>query len=122
MDTKVFLSTIRKYFQERGILSEEKFYYDEVKIEDEGVDYKGNKIKKIIFCEGYKVLENPWFRNLKWNFVKGEILTIKLKLELPDKVINQGKWIMAIGENIYRAGASYDWEHWDNLCSEKWKE
>lgn len=121
LDTKLFLNTLRKYFQERGVLCEEKFNYDAVKFEDERVDYQGIIVKKIIFCEGFKVSENPWFKNLRWNFVKGEILTIELKSDLPDKVINQGKWVMPVDKDIFRMGASYDWDHIDDVCSEDGK-
>lgn len=122
LDTKIFLDAMRKSFEDGGVLNEDGFDYGEVRLEEEGVGYKGIRAKKIIFCEGYKVVENPWFRDLKWVPAKGEILTIKIEEILPDKVMNNGKWLMPIGEGSYRVGASYHWENLDSLCTEEGRE
>lgn len=115
LDTKIFLNSMREYFSNKKVLQEEPFDYEAVEIAESSACYKGIMCKKILFCEGYKATENPWFKDLKWNPNKGEILTVKLDYPLPDKVINSGKWLLPIGRGLYRAGSSFDWDHADNL-------
>lgn len=117
LNTKIFIDVMRKYFKDRGVIKECGFDYKEVELKDEGIGYQGISAKKIIFCEGYKVIENPWFGDLKWVPAKGETLTIKFDEILPDKVINKGKWLIPMDQGCYRIGASYDWNHLDSVCT-----
>lgn len=117
LDTKLFLEVMRKYFKDQGVLHEHELDYKAIELEDEdqGVRYGDVRGRKMIFCEGYKVIENPWFADLAWVPAKGEMLTVKLDSALPERIINQGKWLMPVGEGKYRAGATYNWENLD--CS-----
>jgi glycine/D-amino acid oxidase-like deaminating enzyme len=73
--------------------------------------WKNEEFKTIIFCEGSKVIKNPWFKNLPFQPVKGEILTLKIKTnKLPKAIINRGIWIVPYGKNVYKAGSSYNWD------------
>lgn len=114
LDTKVFLSALRDFFKKNDILDEQVFSYEDIIFDESTVSYKGIQAKKIIFCEGYKVIENPWFKDLHWELAKGEILTLKLKTPLPDKIINCGKWLMPTADGLCKVGASYNWENFDN--------
>lgn len=115
LDTKIFLSAIKDFFKNNDIIEEQAFDYEEIDFNEEGLSYKGIRSKKIIFCEGYKVIENPWFKDLKWEPAKGEILTLKLKDQLPNKIINCGKWLMPLADGLCKVGASYNWEEFDDL-------
>lgn len=115
LDTKVFLSTLRTFFKDCNMLREQVFDYQELRLYGSAVSYKGIQSRTIIFCEGYKVIENPWFKHLSWEPAKGEILTLKLNTPLPDKIINCGKWLMSTSEGVYKAGASYNWEELNGL-------
>lgn len=119
LDTKIFLSAIRNFLKNNDLIEERNFDYKEIEFNDEDVIYKGIRAKKIIFCEGYKVIENPWFKDLRWEPAKGEILTLKIKDALPNKIINCGKWLMPIGEDLYKAGASHNWKEFDNLPTDE---
>lgn len=101
---------------------EHELDYNGIKLEEGSVSYGEVKGKKMIFCEGHKVIENPWFSHLPWVPAKGEMLTVRLEQGFPDKIINGGKWLMPIGEGMYRAGASYSWEDLDDVRTEKGRE
>jgi hypothetical protein len=48
-----------------------------------GINWQDISAKKIIFCEGYQAIHNPWFNYLPFQLAKGEILTLTAKQILP---------------------------------------
>ncbi|PWK28164.1 glycine/D-amino acid oxidase-like deaminating enzyme [Arcicella aurantiaca] len=110
VDLKVMLSAFRSYFLEKGILKEENF---SLKNEYEN--------QKVIFCEGFEGRNNPHFNYLPFNPVKGEILDIEIEnIELKE-IINQGAFVVPLGENKFRLGATYSWHDLDFTPTEQGK-
>src|ERR1019366_1477178 len=124
LDTRLFLDTFRNYFKTNKNLLEEKFDYDQLIISENYVNYKNYKADKIIFCEGFKTTENPYFSWLPFKLTKGEIITIKLLEQVGfdfDKVINKGVFILPVRNNIYKVGATYEWTDLTEHPTEKAK-
>ena len=82
---------------------------------------QGLKPKQIIFCEGYRLINNPWFYWLPLQAVKGEILTIESDFALPEQIINFGNWLIPIGQNRCRTGATFDRHCTDTSITEQAK-
>jgi glycine/D-amino acid oxidase-like deaminating enzyme len=122
LDTSLFLNSFKTYFQKQNQLIEEVFNYDELNILEGAAAYKGINAKKIIFCEGYRCVDNPYFKWLPFKLTKGEIITIQLSENhvIPlEKVINKGVFILPLGNNKYKAGATYEWNELNELATEK---
>lgn len=125
LDTATFLNAFRDYFLQKGCLLTEKFDPGDLSISERKVSYRNKDAEKIIFCEGYKTIHNPYFNWLPFKLTKGELLTIQLKGEytIPmDKVINKGVFILPIGNNSYKVGATYEWEDLTEQPTEKGKQ
>lgn len=120
-----FLNASREHFEKKGLLMEEQFDYKSVVFAGSGdAEYKNILCKRIIFCEGYKSTENPYFSYLPFKLTKGETLIIQLAegFEIPfDKVINKGAFILPLGNNTYKVGATYEWQELNELTTEKGK-
>lgn len=111
--TATLLNTFKEYFQKKKCVSSERFLYDDLKLEQNNVMYKGDKYKTVIFCEGFQAQFNPWFEALLFNSVKGEILTIEMEMEmgsLSNVIINKGKWCAPLNNGKWMAGATYRWD------------
>jgi glycine/D-amino acid oxidase-like deaminating enzyme len=124
LDTVQFLNAFREFFKNNEILIEEKFEYDKLVVSAYSVSYKDLQAKKIIFCEGYKTTENPYFNWLPFKLTKGEMLTIRLNERhvIPiEKVINKGVFILPLDNNEYKVGATYEWNDLTEQPSEKGK-
>lgn len=88
----------------------EQFEFDKLTITDNIVKYKNQNYDHLIFCEGYRVADNPYWNNLPFKPVKGEIIDIyapNLKLEF---ILNGLLYIIPIGDDKYKVGATYNWK------------
>jgi glycine/D-amino acid oxidase-like deaminating enzyme len=77
--------------------------------------------ERIVFCEGYRMIGNPWFSWLPLQPAKGEILTLEHQQALPDRIINFGHWLIPTGSRRVRLGATFDRENPDTLPTESGK-
>ncbi len=110
LDVALFLELAKKHFQERDLLLNEELQYNHLSFSDSGVEWKDYQAKRIIFCEGFKGAENPWFTHLPFGNTKGELLTIKAE-GLPTELIpNLGVWMLPVGDSRYKVGATFDWK------------
>lgn len=126
LDTALFLDSFRNYFKKNNCLLEEKFEYDKLILSENSVSYKDLTSDKIIFCEGYKSIDNPYFNWLPFKLTKGEILTVKIPLLGGvragfEKVINKGIFILPLGNHTYKVGATYEWNDLTEEITEKGK-
>lgn len=121
IDTKRYLQYYKSYLKERNCILVESFNYEEVNFHGDGLDYKGIKCKNIVFAEGYGMLGNPFFNYLPLDGTKGELLVIKCKdLDL-DVILNSSLYFVPLGENLFKVGATYNWDDKTNVPTEKGK-
>ncbi|MBN2069090.1 MAG: FAD-binding oxidoreductase [Opitutales bacterium] len=121
LDIPKFSSAYRAYLKDKGLLIEESLIYNDLEVVDGGVIWKGKSFKHVIFCEGWKGSNNPWFKSVAFKPAKGEMLTIRIQedVKLPDAIINRGKWLLPIDDKKCLAGASYSWKPLDSIPTEK---
>jgi glycine/D-amino acid oxidase-like deaminating enzyme len=125
LETLLFLNASSEYFRKHDLLLEERFSYNDLKILADRVNYKNTEASKIIFCEGHKNTDNPWFGHLPFKLTKGEIITVKLSHGhvIPDnKVINKGVFILPLGNNKYKVGSTYEWNELTDETTERGRE
>ena len=110
LDVALYLSKSNEFFKEEEIISEEQFDYSQLKYFETGVEYKGIVAENIVFCEGYKINQNPYFNYVPLNPTKGEVLVIRTQ-DLPNCILSQGCFVMPMGDDKYVLGATYDREN-----------
>ena len=106
VDLKVMLEAFRRYFLENGVL---KMGLDDT---DHG---------KVIYCEGFNAIHNPYFNYLPFSPVKGELLDIEIQNIDIQEIINQGAFVIPLGDDVYRLGATYSWHELDFIPTEQGK-
>jgi glycine oxidase len=124
LDTRAFLSAFRNYFLQKGCILTDKFEYGDLSISEKGVSYRNHKADKLIFCEGHKTIRNPYFKWLPFKLTKGELITVKFTGDVvipTEKVINKGVFILPLGNNTYKVGATYEWQDLSEQPTEKGK-
>lgn len=123
VNVPVLLSGLHRYFKTKKSYFSASFDYDKLKISESTVNYDVWEAKRIIFCEGFHVKNNPFFNWLPFNPVKGETLVIKPANGYDiSEIINQGSWVIPLNEGQCRVGATYSWHDLDFEITEKAKE
>lgn len=64
-----------------------------------------------IWCAGAAGLMREDFEGVSHRSAKGEILTVRIPGWKEDRILNRNGWIIPVGEDLYRVGATYDWDH-----------
>lgn len=110
LDTQALLDGMREWLRTHQAFREECFTHARLEVSERGVGYAGLVARRLIFCEGWRALENPWFAQLPLTPSRGTILTLHCEAPLTEVILNQGRWLMPRGGGEYRLGASYDRE------------
>lgn len=120
LDVKSMLEYHKDSLNSDKLLQSEKLDYKKLDIQEDKISYKNIESKNIIFCDG-PLSQNPYFDWLPTAPVKGEILHIKTKKELPEDVIfNRGVFIVKNPlHNYYRVGATYEWKNLNYETTDK---
>jgi glycine/D-amino acid oxidase-like deaminating enzyme len=121
LDMNAFLENSKIYFQDLGLFIEGNFDPESIKKTNEPIHFESIEFNKVIFCEGIHAQGNPLFKWLPFNAVKGETLDVSLGNHSLDKIVNQGTWIMPLGDNTYKMGSTYDWDNLNYEPTEKGK-
>lgn len=121
VDTAFLIEKYRAYLIEHTLFQEESFVYDALQVETSGIRYKDIQAKHIIFAEGFGMHANPYFKHLPLDGTKGELFIIKApKLDL-DVIVNTSVFILPLGNDLFKVGATYNWKDKTNLPSEEGK-
>ena len=110
VDVKLLLDSFRKYCVKNNLLIDKKLNYHDLKINSKSIQYEHIKADKVIFCQGYSGLSNPYFNNLNLKPTKGEVMTIHSKDLNLKKIIHAGFLFSSINNDYYSIGATYDWK------------
>ncbi len=121
LDAKKLKESYTNYLITKNYYSEETFDYSMLVIQDDHVEYKDILAKQIVFAEGFGIHNNPYFNNLPLDGTKGELLIIKSETLKLKEIINSSIWILPLGNDLYKIGATYDWEDKTNQKTEKAK-
>ena len=122
VDTEKLLNSYHQFLVNEKLLLKEEFDYSLLQGGDDFVEYKSIKAKNIIFAEGFGMINNPYFSKLPLDGSKGELLIIKVpNLDL-DAVIKTSVFILPLGNNLYKVGATYNWKDKTNFPTEEGKQ
>ncbi|MFN8260065.1 MAG: FAD-dependent oxidoreductase [Chitinophagales bacterium] len=109
MDVPVFTKAFRTYLLKEDRLLEEEFDFSALEMDDT-VSYKDISASGIIFCEGYRAFQNPYFKWIPFALAKGEQIEIHAEdLKLSD-ILNRNIFIIPKGNDLYSIGSTFVWD------------
>lgn len=117
IDIKELQRVYQEYLETENAFAKAAFDHSEIEIIENGVLYKGIKAKKIVFAEGYGMKVNPYFQTLPLVGNKGEYLIIKAPELRLTAAIKTSFFIVPLGNDLYKVGATFNWADKDTIPS-----
>jgi len=122
VDTALLLDKYKEYLQQNNLLLEE--FFDSIYMEffDYGIQYKNIQARHIIFAEGFGLHKNPFFNYLPLDGTKGELFIINAPDLNLDVIVNTSVFILPLGNNLFKVGATYNWQDKTDSPTEEGKQ
>jgi hypothetical protein len=108
-DTAFLVEKYKEFLVKNHLFLEESFDYSLLQEEINGIRYKNIEARHVIFAEGFGMHSNPYFKELPLDGTKGELLVIKAPLLDLDVILNTSVFILPLGNNLFKVGATYNW-------------
>ncbi|WP_036156757.1 NAD(P)/FAD-dependent oxidoreductase [Maribacter forsetii] len=121
LDTKILFDSYENWLRKENKIDTDTFNYDQLQFEQGFVNYKGIKAKHIVFTEGYGMMKNPYFNYLPMQGSKGEYLVIRVKGLSESNIIKSSVFLIPLGNDLYKVGATYHRSDKDNITTEEAK-
>ena len=96
VDSPKLLKNLKDYFIQTNSYLKDRVSYESFSFDSKTVKYKSYVSDRIIFCEGYKLKHNPWFKGLPIVPTKGEILSLNINSFSYPNMINNGNWLLPL--------------------------
>ena len=101
VDVPHLLSSSKFFFNEMGVFFNKEFVDGQTDISD---------FTHVIYCEGFHGMKNPLWSCLNFLPAKGELLKIQTDQADPSFILNKNGFLLPIGQNAYKVGATYRWD------------
>jgi len=113
------VSDYRDRLKKEALLIDQTFRHELIITWDSYLEYKNIKADKVVFCEGNGVKANPYFNKLPLTGTKGELITIHAPELRINEIIKSAIFIMPMGEDLYKIGATFNWSDKTNRPTEE---
>ena len=119
IDTKTLVEAYADHLKKLGNIRFERLDFKKLEIVPDAVSYGPHKAARIVFATGFGLKENPYFNYLPLQGSKGELLTIRSTELKEQRIIKSSVFIIPLGDDLYRVGATYSHKDKTNLPTEE---
>ena len=109
---KELLSSWRERISREGFLQQDRFDPTLLEISSKEIRYQDISARYIVYCDGYRGMDHPWFNKIPFAPNKGEAVLAEIP-DLPAGAIyKKGLSIVPLGQpGLFWIGASYEWDY-----------
>ncbi len=123
LDLPALLAFLGSWLKEREALQYADVELEEIEVGDESVRIGELRGRHLVFCDGYRSMNNPWFGHLPFAPDKGEFLVLEAAAEdrtahLPRHIVNGAHWLLPHADGRNRLGATHDHQRQDQQPTE----
>jgi glycine oxidase len=108
IDTLKLVKAYRKFLTRHNLIRIEKFEHLKLNVSSDIIVYKDIECGHVVFCEGFGVKENPFFKDLPLQEAKGELITIYAPELKIDFLLKSTLFLIPLGNNKYKVGATFN--------------
>ena len=116
-----YLAAFRAYLEEKKALVASDFSAEDVVFTESTVRWKNWEANKMIVCRGQFERQHSWFNWLPLKPAQGDVLTLEVPGLHLKEIYNAGFFILPLGNDLYRVGATYEWDQLSETPTEAGK-
>lgn len=114
VDVGKLADAYRAHLREQNAITEERFDFEKLEIQEEGLRYGELEARTAVFCEGYRAKDNPFFNYLPFGGAKGEVLIARIPEAGFEKILKHRVFIVPLQDGLYWIGSTYNWKYEDD--------
>jgi len=118
IDVDILLGKWKNRLESVKSLWTEQFEWNNLSLKENKIIYKDIEASCLICCEGPAAVHNPIFSLLPFSMNKGEMMLIRIPGLSADYIYRQQLKIIPLEEDLFWAGASFEWKYNDVLPGE----
>ncbi len=122
LNTSLLLNAWAEKMVAAGHLKREQFDHKALVQKGTHWEYQGLQARKVVFCEGFGMMQNPFFNALPLQGTKGEYLTIHAPELAEQRIVKSSVFLIPLGRDRYRVGATYAWNDYSHQPTEAARE
>lgn len=119
LDIKKLLFSYQNHFLSTSNFIEDTFDYKDVIQSENSILYQHIQATDLIFCEGTRMWNNPFFKDLPLRGSHGDIVRIQSPALDASRIWKAGLFVVPEGDDIYWVGASFNNDHKEALPTQK---
>lgn len=119
VDLKTLFNFAKDYYSKEFQWISDSLKYPELEISEQKISYNKQDYKNLIFCQGFGIIDNPFFNNLGIYGNKGDYLIIKSKKLKLENIAKAKYFLIPIGNDFYKFGATYQREPLNHVPSKQ---
>ena len=101
------ISAVSNYLREKSLFWSQSFDHSLLKREGDLWTYPGLRIKNVIFCEGYKGTDNPFFPTQAFALTKGTASLLSVPGSRINKMVKDEIFLVPLGNDTFWVGGGY---------------
>jgi len=116
LDIQTLLQSTLNWLKTDNAHLNECFNYEALETNTNGFVYHNIKAKRVIFCEGFQAMQNPWLSELPFKAAKGSVLTVTTENQR-QSMLNWGNWFLPTTDGKAKLGSTYEWHKLDDTIN-----
>lgn len=102
------ITAYRDHLSSRHLYIQGHFSFENFDPQADTYTVENEAFTDIIFCEGYKVTENPFFKYLPFQPAKGESMIVEVSKPLPKEILRDNIFVIPQDEFHFWTGGGYN--------------
>jgi len=117
IDTGALLDGLGDWLRDRDALQLGPVAAQDIQLTAEGIKLGELTAARVVFCEGWRLRDNPWFDWLPLQPAKGEILTLAHDPAQPDRMLAGVRWLVPLTDGRCKLGATVEHQQLDTQAT-----
>lgn len=109
VNASALISGMRSWFEQQNFLRRVHFDHRQLTCQGNHYRYGEEDFDAIVFCEGWKVRNNPFFNALPFQPFKGEVFTCHISEFPQDAILKFKKFFVPLGNEEFWVGSTNQW-------------